>query len=163
MLKKTLLGLLALVVLAVVLLWWTVGRPFYEAAQQFTPATAPEDYALQDDSLVKVPTPLDLVPQDYNPLKNVYWGEVHVHTRESMDAIIFGTTATIEDAYRFARGEPLLSPGGETMQLSRPLDFVAITDHAEGFGTRSRCSDAGLGLYERANCWFRQTPGYATA
>jgi hypothetical protein len=39
-----------------------------------------------------------------------------------------------EDAYRFAKGEKLRSPGREWMQLSRPLDFVAITDDAESFG-----------------------------
>ena len=38
------------------------------------------------------------------------------------------------------------------MQLSRPLDFVAITDHAEGFGTRTHCSDLNLSLRDRAAC-----------
>ncbi|MBT4521279.1 MAG: DUF3604 domain-containing protein, partial [Halieaceae bacterium] len=131
--------------------------------QQILPSTAAEDYAQQDDSRIEVPQTLELVPQPYNPLKNVYWGELHVHTTESMDAVVFGTTATIEDAYRFARGEPLLSPGGETMQLSRPLDFVAITDHAEGFGARTRCGEPGLTLFERANCWLMETPGYGAA
>ncbi len=163
MLKKLLLGIAILVLLAALVLWWRVWRPFSEVVQQIVPDTAAEDYAQQDDSRIQVPETLELVQQSYNPLKNVYWGELHVHTTESMDAVIFGTTATIEDAYRFARGEPLLSPGGETMQLSRPLDFVAITDHAEGFGTRTRCGESGLTLFERANCWFMETPGYATA
>jgi len=163
MLKKGLLGFTLLVLLAVLFFWWNIGRPLHQAAQQIMPGTAPEDYALQDDSLVTIPEPLALVAQPYNPLKSVYWGELHVHTTESMDAIIFGTTATIEDAYRFARGEPLQSPGGESMQLSRPLDFVAITDHAEGFGTRTRCGDAGLTLFEKVNCAIMQTPGYSTA
>jgi hypothetical protein len=63
--------------------------------------------------------------QPPNPLKNVYWGDTHVHTHESFDATLFGTTLTIEDAYRFARGEALRSDGGERMQRTRPLDFVA--------------------------------------
>ena len=163
MLKKILLGLLALVLLVLLLAWFQVGKPLYDTARQMMPNTAPADYALQDDTRIEIPEPLPFVAQPHNPLKNVYWGELHVHTTESMDAIIFGTTATIEDAYRFARGEPLQSPGGEKMQLSRPLDFVAITDHAEGFGIRARCDDAGLSLFERANCWFMETPGYATA
>ena len=45
--------------------------------------------------------------------------------------------------------EVLKAPGGQLMQLSRPLDFVAITDHAEGFGTRTHCGDEGLSLIER--------------
>jgi hypothetical protein len=163
MLKKVLVALAVLVLLITLALWWAVWRPLHDAVQQIVPETAPTDYALQDDSRITIPESLELVPQPYNPLKNVYWGELHVHTTESFDAVIFGTTATIEDAYRFARGEPMRSPGGEMMQLSRPLDFVAITDHAEGFGARNICSRSGLSLYERANCWYMMTPGYTTA
>jgi hypothetical protein len=93
-----------------------------------------------------------------NSNTNLYWGELHLHTSESFDATLFGTTLGIEDAYRFAKGEPLASPSGEIMQLSRPLDFVAITDHAEGFGTRTHCGDAGLSLSERAACWLVNEP-----
>ncbi|MDP6471535.1 MAG: DUF3604 domain-containing protein [Pseudomonadales bacterium] len=160
--KKILLGFVALVVLIILVVGWRVW-PIYELAQDILPSTAAEDYAEQDDSRVELPTPLELQPRPYDPLKNVYWGELHVHTSESLDAVLFGTTATIEDAYRFARGKALRSPGGELMQLSRPLDFVAVTDHAEGFGLRSRCGGPGLSLVERVNCWLMQTPGYVTA
>jgi hypothetical protein len=163
MLKKILLGFTAVVLLAIAVVGWTVVRPFYGLVRQISPSTAAEDYAQQDDGRVALPTPLELEPRPHDPLKNVYWGELHVHTTESLDAVLFGTTATIEDAYRFARGEPLRSPGGELMQLSRPLDFVAITDHAEGFGWRTRCGEPGLTLIERVNCWFMQTPGFTTA
>ncbi len=163
MLKKILLGFAALVVLAVVVFGLVVVRPIYELGQTITPTTAPEDLAQQDDSRVKVPEMLALELRPYDALKNVYWGELHVHTTESMDAVLFGTTATPEDAYRFARGEPLKSPGGELMQLSRPLDFMAITDHAEGFGLRTRCGGPDLTLFERLNCWVMETPGFTTA
>ena len=49
------------------------------------------------------------------------------------------------------------------MQLSRPLDFVAITDHAEGFGLRTRCGEPDLTLVEELNCWVMETPGFTTA
>ena len=62
---------------------------------------------------------------------------LHVHSRLSFDSYIFGNRWGLEDAYRFAQGAPLTNPGGEKMQLSRPLDFVAITDHAEGFALPS--------------------------
>ncbi|MDG2335227.1 MAG: DUF3604 domain-containing protein [Myxococcota bacterium] len=163
MLKKIVLGFGALVALAVVVFGLVVVRPIYELGQAITPTTAPEDLAKQDDSRVKVPEMLALEPQPYDALKNVYWGELHVHTTESLDAVLFGTTATPEDAYRFARGEPLKSPGGELMQLSRPLDFVAITDHAEGFGLRTRCGEPDLTLVEELNCWVMETPGFTTA
>ena len=134
MLKKILLGVAFLVVIAIGFAYFTWGRLYLATS----PGTAPEDYAQQADSRVQVPAQRGLDPQTFNTLKNVYWGDVHVHTVESMDAVLFGTTATVEDAYRFAKGEKLRSPGGELMQLARPLDFVAITDHAEGFGLRAR-------------------------
>ena len=148
MLKKTLLGITGLLVLGAAIAWFTVGRGWYDTSRAFGRDTAPADYALQDDSRVSAPSPEPKVVQPPNPLKNVYWGDTHVHTHESFDATLFGTTLTIEDAYRFARGEALRSDGGERMQLSRPLDFVAITDHAEGFGTRTRCGDPDLGWFE---------------
>lgn len=58
-----------------------------------------------------------------------YFGDLHVHTAYSMDAFQFGTLATPDDAYRYAQGEAIKHPGGFDMQLDRPLDFYAVTDH----------------------------------
>jgi len=70
-----------------------------------------------------------------NPLKNVYFGEQHMHTRNSFDAFTIGVSATWDDAYRFAIGEEVeLSTTGEKMQRRTPYDFVAITDHSEYYG-----------------------------
>lgn len=162
MLKKTLLVLLVLAVIGVSWIWFNGGSELYALQRATAPATAPADYALQDDSRVAIPAQQPHVPQTYNALKNVYWGDLHVHTVESFDAVLFGTTLTIEDAYRFALGDSLRSDGGELMQLSRPLDFVAITDHAEGFGVRTRCEDENLLVMEKVNCWLMQTPNLAT-
>ena len=95
MLKKILLGVAFLLLLAVGFGYFTLGRIYLATS----PGTAPEDYAEQDDSRVQVPAQRGLEPQPFNPLKNVYWGDVHVHTVESMDAVLFGTTATVDDAY----------------------------------------------------------------
>jgi hypothetical protein len=156
--KKIMLGFVGLLVLGAALIWLTVGREFYATSQAIGRDTAPADYALQDDSKVSAPRAEPHVAQAPNPLGNVYWGDTHVHTHESFDATLFGTTITIEDAYRFAKGEALRSDGGERMQLSRPLDFVAITDHAEAFGTRTRCGDADLSWFESLNCSVMETP-----
>jgi hypothetical protein len=142
--------------------WITIGQPFYEAYRATSITTAAADYALQNDDRVATPTPQPQVVLPYNPLKNVYWGDLHVHTEASFDAKLFGTTLNIEDAYRFAKGEKLRSPGGEWMQLSRPLDFVAITDHAESFGIATRCGDEGLTIIESLNCWLMETPNFLT-
>ena len=70
-----------------------------------------------------------------NSLKNVYFGEEHMHTRNSFDAFAGGVTNTWDDAYRYAMGEETtLSTTGEKIKKRTPYDFVAITDHAEYFG-----------------------------
>ena len=153
MLKKMLLGIAGLLVLGAVIGWFTVGKGLYERMQRVSQDTAPADLALQDDSKIRTPKPEPHVAKPRNPLRNVYWGDTHVHTHESMDAKLFGTAITVEEAYRFAKGEALSTPGGETVQLSRPLDFVAITDHAEGFGLRTRCDEPDLTWFESFNCY----------
>jgi len=63
----------------------------------------------------------------------VFWGDTHLHTSISVDA---GTMNRVgqEDAFRFARGEEVISTGGLRAKLSRPLDFLVIADHAEMYG-----------------------------
>jgi len=61
--------------------------------------------------------------------RNVYFGDLHVHTKHSFDAYIFGTTATPDDAYKYAKGGTIQHPLGFDMQLREPLDFYAVTDH----------------------------------
>jgi hypothetical protein len=63
-----------------------------------------------------------------------FYGDLHVHTEYSFDGYAMGTQATPYDAYRFAKGEAITNPGGFEMQLSRPLDFYAVTDHAMFLG-----------------------------
>ncbi|MFP6584735.1 MAG: DUF3604 domain-containing protein [Candidatus Hydrogenedentota bacterium] len=69
------------------------------------------------------------------------FGELHIHTGWSFDAYVFGVRATPDDAYRFAKGEPLQHPLGKTYQLTRPLDFMAVTDHGIYLGVFARMGD----------------------
>ena len=71
---------------------------------------------------------------DPNPVRNAYFGDLHVHTANSFDAYAFGTTNTPDDAYRYARGEALDHPSGYQVQLQQALDFYAVTDHAMFLG-----------------------------
>jgi len=64
----------------------------------------------------------------------VYWGDTHLHTNLSLDARAFGVTLSPEDAYRFARGEEVTASHGERVQLSRPLDWLVVSDHSDGIG-----------------------------
>ena len=77
-----------------------------------------------------------------NPLRNAYFGDTHVHTRFSFDAYIFGTRATPDDAYRFAKGEPLMHAAGLEMKLDMPLDFLAVADHATYLGMFEQMDNA---------------------
>ena len=65
---------------------------------------------------------------------NVYWGETHLHTGLSLDAGLFGNILGHEDAYRLARGEEIISSTGLPVKLSRPLDWLVITDHSDLMG-----------------------------
>lgn len=64
----------------------------------------------------------------------VLFGDTHFHTNLSFDAGLVGTSLDVDAAYRFARGEKVLSNSGQPVQLIRPLDFLVITDHAEFLG-----------------------------
>ena len=101
---------------------------------------------------------------DYRPERQALWGDLHVHTRFSLDAVMFGARATPDDAYRFARGEPLdlYDDDGRMAgrrQLSRPLDFAAVTDHAEMLADVEVCTTKGLrGHYSLKCLLFRHVP-----
>lgn len=74
-----------------------------------------------------------------NDGKAVFFGDLHVHTRYSLDAITFGTFSGPADAYRFAMGYPLKMLNGSWYQLDRPLDFLSVTEHAFGLGEYALC------------------------
>jgi hypothetical protein len=70
-----------------------------------------------------------------NPLKNVYFGEQHVHTANSPDAFAVATRGSWADVYDYALGKKVkLSTTGQTIQKRTPYDFVGITDHSEYYG-----------------------------
>jgi len=64
----------------------------------------------------------------------VYWGDNHLHTGLSLDAGLFGNTLGVDDAYRFARGEEIKASSGQPVKLSRPLDWLVVTDHTDLMG-----------------------------
>jgi len=93
------------------------------------------------DPLEPVMDVLDRTPPPANPLRNAYFGDLHVHTEYSFDAYNFGTTATPYDAYRFALGEAIEHPAGYQIQMATPLDFYAVTDHAMFLGLALEAGD----------------------
>ncbi len=95
-----------------------------------------------------------------NPLKNVYFGEQHIHTAASPDAFAVGTRAKWEDAYKYALGQEVkLSTTGEKIKKSTPYDFIAITDHAEYIGVMPRLIDPKDPLSKSEFAKKLQNPG----
>ena len=89
--------------------------------------------------------------------RQALFGDVHVHTKYSFDAYIFGIRATPDDAYRYARGETIRHMAGYDIKLKGgALDFYAVTDHAEYMGVLPAMNDENhpLSLVEYAQDMF---------
>jgi len=112
----------------------------------------------QNEDAFYRPIRKSLEAQAANPLKNVYFGDLHVHTNISSDAYLFGNRLDMDTAYRIAKGESQKTRTGERMELTRPLDFAALTDHAEGFGRRIACDGPDLSEAGTKQCEERSTP-----
>ena len=89
---------------------------------------------------------------EHYPLRRALFGDMHVHTAISTDAWAGGNRLGLRDAYRFARGEEVELPSGADARLARPLDFVALTDHAEGFDAVGACGFEGDAAYGSEFC-----------
>lgn len=106
---------------------------------------------------------------DRDPNRRAFFGDLHVHTSLSLDANIQGNRITPAMAYRFARGErvgiqPHDADGVPTRwaQLERPLDFAAVSDHAEFLGVVDVCADDESTGYNRMECRaYRDDPDEA--
>ncbi|MBT4519477.1 MAG: DUF3604 domain-containing protein, partial [Halieaceae bacterium] len=94
------------------------------------------------------------------PHNKAWFGALHVHTTASYDASAFGTITTVDDAYAYARGRPTPlrlrdDPPGYTapiLQISSPLDFMGVTDHAEGLGEKQLCYSPDSTAYGALVC-----------
>jgi hypothetical protein len=96
---------------------------------------------------------------DRSDTRNLYWGDLHVHTGYSFDAWTVDIRTRPDDAYAFAAGKEVQLPpfgpdgrGTRTIRLDRPLDFAAVTDHSELLGEVSLCIDPSSTVWNTATC-----------
>ncbi|MBI4516010.1 MAG: DUF3604 domain-containing protein [Deltaproteobacteria bacterium] len=94
-----------------------------------------------------------------SPLRNAYFGDLHVHTTYSFDAHAFELRVSPEQSYQFAKGDPVALPpldaagnGTRSVRLERPLDFAAVTDHSEFLGEVEACITPGSAAYDTQTC-----------
>ena len=85
-----------------------------------------------------------------------FFGDTHLHTSFSMDAGAFGCRLTPRDAYRFGKGEEITASTGQRVKLSRPLDFIVVSDHSDGFGFFPQLmgGDPGLLATPQGRKWY---------
>jgi hypothetical protein len=106
---------------------------------------------------------------EWTELRRPFFGDLHVHTARSQDASTQDTRVSPADAYRFARGaslgiQPFDAEGNSmrTVQLARPLDFAAVTDHANQIGEVHICRTPGLPGHDSWVCrLYRRFPRVA--
>jgi hypothetical protein len=89
------------------------------------------------------------------------FGDTHLHTGYSMDAGAFGARLGPREAYRFARGEEIMSNTGQPVRLSRPLDFLVVADHSDGMGffPLLMSADPALLATPQGRKWYDQIRG----
>ena len=134
----------------------STGLAFPQGAEELAKVRARTD--AQDEEAFYRPARQSAQYSTANPLNNVYFGDLHVHTTESMDAYLFGNRIDMDTAYRVAMGESADIGTGERVVLNRPLDFAALTDHAEGFGRALACARPELSKAVRKACDATPTP-----
>ena len=79
-------------------------------------------------------------------IKTAWFGELHVHTELSFDADIYNVRVGPDDAYMYAKGHAINHTSGQQVQASKPIDFMAVTDHAEYLGVLRNVADPAHSL-----------------
>ncbi len=95
--------------------------------------------------------------------KQILWGDTHLHTNRSFDAFTNRNFSVGPDeAYRFARGLPVVHPGHKArVQLETPLDFLVVSDHAEFLGNIRHLYNVGIptdgmDFFQKLRVWYVQ-------
>ena len=117
------------------------------AEQEASTTTEPLEPARPESS-----TQTDTATETGGAQRQAFFGDLHVHSSWSLDSYVNFNPVDPHLAYRFAQGEEVTIAGNRRLQLSRPLDFAAVTDHAEYFGELTLCLDEQFEQYQLPLC-----------
>ncbi|MHA3980400.1 DUF3604 domain-containing protein [Halovulum sp. GXIMD14794] len=131
------------------------------AALVMSTALLPIGASAQEYSTTQEDTETVLAPDEFSPYagrdfpQRPLWGDSHLHTAVSVDAGTM-TRLTQEQAFRFARGEEVTTTHGLRAKLSRPLDWLVVSDHAEMYGLMPQllAGDAQVLSTEQGRAWY---------
>jgi len=126
--------------------------PCLAVAQTDISPTA-EDVAVKE----KIYSPfVDRTVRNSDFAEGVYWGDTHLHTRYSADSGMIGNRLGPDEAYKFAKGEEVLTSTGQRARLVRPLDFLVVSDHAEALGLAPYITEGNPDLLatENGKRWY---------
>ena len=111
----------------------------------FAPAAHAQDVTVTRENAVQAKLHYSPFVDQHFPTR-IFWGDTHLHTRNSIDAGFVGNTLGPDEAFRFARGEEVTSSTGLRVRLHRPLDFLVVADHAEYYGLATMLLNGDPGL-----------------
>ncbi len=92
-----------------------------------------QEWTAERDQLVEQPEPYSPYVDQHFP-QRVFFGDTHFHSSLSVDSGLIGNKLDLDVAFRFARGEEIVTSTGQRAKLIRPLDFLVVSDHAEYLG-----------------------------
>lgn len=128
MLRRSLLSLVLILIIALV-----AGVIYFRSNFYWKQEYLPQEVVVSSLSQTRT--------AGYAEHKNAYFGDLHIHTGWSFDAFIYNVRTSPDDAYLYAKGHKIPHVSGDSIQINRPLDFMAVTDHAEYMGVLMQMLD----------------------
>ena len=106
---------------------------------------------------IEADTPFDEECARQDPLRQLFWGDLHAHSSWSFDAGAYGSKLTTADAFEYAKGSMVSLPDEtgaltRTVSIDRPLDFLGMTEHGEFLGEIKICTDESWAGYSSETC-----------